>query len=129
MLLNRAAFDLGIPRLFVGCWFSAPGSIPAPQSYRARIGAINNLGAGAEMMKSFDGSGEETVHTGPYGALPILIFPHDPAKAVLDGYPVDVEKAANQMQDDLKKALHTQESSAETLEFNQLSWKEHLIPP
>ena len=48
------------------------------------------------MMKSFDRSGEETVHTGPYGALPILIFPHDPAKAVLDGYPVDVEKAAGE---------------------------------
>ena len=43
------------------------------------------------------------MHTGPYGALPILIFSHDPAKAVLDGYPVEVEKVANQMQDDLKK--------------------------
>ena len=61
------------------------------------------FGASAEMMKSFDPSGEETVHTGPNGALPILIFPHDLAKAVLDGYPVDVEKVANRMQDDLKK--------------------------
>jgi pimeloyl-ACP methyl ester carboxylesterase len=103
MLLNSAAFDLGIPRLLVGCWFSAPGFDPRSAKLQGEDRCHQQFGAGAEMMKSFDRSGEETVHTGPYGALPILIFSHDPAKAVLDGYPVDVERAANQMQDDLKK--------------------------
>jgi pimeloyl-ACP methyl ester carboxylesterase len=103
MLLNRAAFDLGIPRLLVGCWFSAPGFDPRSAKLQGEDRCHQQFGAGADMMKSFDRSGEETLLTGPYGALPILIFSHDPAKGVLDGFPVDVEKAANQMQDDLKK--------------------------
>ncbi len=31
-------------------------------------------------MDSINRSGQETVHTGPYGALPILIISEDPAK-------------------------------------------------
>ena len=64
------------------------------------------------MMKSFDRSGEETVHTGPYGALPILIFPHDPAKAVLDGYPVDVEKAAGETAGTVRSFTNAHEGRA-----------------
>ncbi len=45
------------------------------------------------------------MHGGPYGALPILIFSQDPAKALSDGEPADVAKAWNQMQEDLKKLL------------------------
>ena len=45
----------------------------------------------------------ETIHTGPYGALPILIFSQDTAKAAAGGEPPEVAKAWNQMQEDLKK--------------------------
>jgi hypothetical protein len=43
------------------------------------------------------------VHTGPYGALPILIFSQDPARTTAQGQPTDVVMAWNQMQEDLKQ--------------------------
>jgi hypothetical protein len=54
-------------------------------------------------MQNFDRSGEETVHTGPYGALPILIFSQDPARTAAQGEPMDVVTAWNQMQENLKQ--------------------------
>ena len=39
-----------------------------------------HIGAMAAEMNSFNRSGKETVNTGPYGALPILIFSQDTAK-------------------------------------------------
>jgi hypothetical protein len=52
-------------------------------------------------------SGEETVHTGPYGALPILIFSQDPLKTLSQPNPpkylVDLASVWNQMQGDLLK--------------------------
>ena len=53
-------------------------------------------------MESFDRSGEETAHTGPYGTLPILIFSQDPARTAAQGQPADVVNEWNQMQEDLK---------------------------
>jgi hypothetical protein len=45
------------------------------------------------------------VHTGPYGALPILIFSHDPAKtlATENASERTAEPVWSQMQEDLKK--------------------------
>jgi hypothetical protein len=60
------------------------------------------LSAIAGEMDSFDRSGEETVHTGPYGALPILIFSQDTSKARERGEPAAIGDEWNQMQDDLK---------------------------
>jgi hypothetical protein len=58
-------------------------------------------------LDSIDQSGHETVHTGPYGALPILIFSHDPAKSLPKQNPtksmISSENAWGQMQEDLKK--------------------------
>ena len=51
--------------------------------------------------RSWDRSGGETVHTGPYDALPILIFSHDPAKARAMHLPGDVEDAWDRMQRNL----------------------------
>jgi hypothetical protein len=50
-------------------------------------------------------SGLETVHSGHYGALPILIFSHDPDEST-PAANVSLKKAEpvwNQMQEDLKK--------------------------
>lgn len=52
---------------------------------------------GAEST-SFERSGEETAHTGPYGALPILIFSQDPAKDTSA-----IARAWNTMQENLKQ--------------------------
>jgi len=102
-LQRRALFWLGIPRLSGACSQGFPGfdasaaRLQAEDLCRLRINAID-----AE-MESFDRSGIETIHTGPYGALPILIFSQDTAKAAAGGEPPEVAKAWNQMQEDLKK--------------------------
>jgi hypothetical protein len=58
-------------------------------------------------MDNLDRSGQETIHSGPYGALPILIFSHDPARTLSKHNPPrqmqEMENAWGQMQEDLKK--------------------------
>lgn len=103
MLVNQAAFTLGIPRLMGMCSQSFPGFDPHAAQLEAEDQCQRRPGAVAAEMESFDRSGEETVHTGPYGALPILIFSQDPAIAASDGEPADIAAAWNQMQEDLKK--------------------------
>ena len=103
MLVNQAAFALGVPRLFGECSQSFPGFDAAAARLQAEDLCHKQFGASAAEMASFDRSGEETMHTGPYGALPILIFSQDPVKAAADGEPADVAQAWNQMQENLKK--------------------------
>lgn len=103
MLLNRAAFAAGIPRLLGACSRSFPGFDAHAAKQQAEDQCHEPFEAIASEEGSFDRSGEETVHTGPYGALPILIFSQDPAKAASQGEPIDIAKAWNQMQEDLKK--------------------------
>jgi pimeloyl-ACP methyl ester carboxylesterase len=99
--LNKAALDLGIPRLFGAC----SGTIAGFDSHAARLFTEDRCHEQFDATDDYDSiirSGEETVHTGPYGALPILIFSHDPATEV-SWVPADVELAGNQMQEALKK--------------------------
>jgi pimeloyl-ACP methyl ester carboxylesterase len=103
MLLNQAAFAAGIPRLIGSCSRSFPGFDPHAAKLQAEDQCHHPFGAIAGELENFDRSGEETAHTGPYNALPILIFSQDPAKAVSEGEPIDMAKAWNQMQEDLKK--------------------------
>ncbi len=57
--------------------------------------------------KSFPQSGEETIRTGPYGNLPILIFSQDPQQHMGARAPsrldLELTDVWNQMQEDLKK--------------------------
>jgi hypothetical protein len=55
--------------------------------------------------RSMEQSGLETVHSGPYGDLPILIFSQDPYKSMSteNAAQKGVEAAWSQMQEDLKK--------------------------
>lgn len=46
--------------------------------------AYLNLETASDELASFDRSGEEAARTSSYGALPILIFSHDPAKDATD---------------------------------------------
>ena len=103
MLRNQAIFALGIPRVLGQCSQSLPGfDAPASklQSEDLCRGAFTAIAA---EVRSIDRSGEETVRTGPYGALPILIFSQDPAKTAADGQPTDIVNAWVSMQEDLKK--------------------------
>jgi pimeloyl-ACP methyl ester carboxylesterase len=105
-LLENSVLRAGIPRLMGQCTRHMRGfdahaaKLLTEDSCHVQIGAI------IAETDSFDRSGQETVHTGPYGALPILIFSHDPIKSQSNQSPskmtVGEENAWNQMQDDLK---------------------------
>jgi pimeloyl-ACP methyl ester carboxylesterase len=103
MVQRRALFDLGIPRVFSQCSQPFPGFDTSAAKLQAEDLCHTQWGSIASEEESFDRSGEETVHTGPYVALPILIFSQDIAKSISEGEPPAVAKTWNQMQDDLKK--------------------------
>jgi pimeloyl-ACP methyl ester carboxylesterase len=100
--LIRSNFILGFPRLAGVCSHLAPGF----EAHAGRLLAEDNChlhaAVAAAEEESIDQSGQETVHTGPFGALPILIFSQDPATMPAHGSVVWTN-AWNQMQEDLKK--------------------------
>jgi pimeloyl-ACP methyl ester carboxylesterase len=98
ILLIKTAFILGIPRLAGACSHATPGFDAYTSRLRSEDRCHQEFQGPAE-MESFDRSSEETLHTGPYGALPILIFSHDPAKS---DEPADLAKAWEKWQEDLK---------------------------
>jgi pimeloyl-ACP methyl ester carboxylesterase len=77
----------------VGAWIKADSCVPA------QIDATENE------LDAERASGEETVHAGPFGALPILILSRDP-NVLPSNWPVDVAKANavvwNEMQEEAK---------------------------
>jgi pimeloyl-ACP methyl ester carboxylesterase len=101
-LRKQATFALGIPRLLGECSGNLPGFDPHTAELQAEDQCHDRSAAVTAELESFDRSGEETVHTGPYGALPILIFSQDPVRT-LKSEPRDVVMAWNQMQEDLKQ--------------------------
>ena len=102
-LMNSAVFAVGIPRWLGQCTGRIPGFDAAAAKLLAEDQCRDRSGAIAAELENFDRSGEETVHTGPYGALPILIFSQDTAKGISEGEPRELGNAWNQMQEDLKK--------------------------
>ncbi len=100
--LIESAFILGIPRLAGACSHARPGVDARTARLFAEDRCHQEFQGPAE-MESFDRSSEETGHTGPYGALPILIFSHDPEKGAATGEPADLAAAWTGMQEDLKK--------------------------
>jgi len=101
-VLKKAAIAAGIPRLLGECSLPFPGFGAQASSLQAEDQCHDRSAAVAGEVESFDRSGEETVHTGPYGTLPILIFSQDPAHTAAQGQPAAVVKEWNQMQEDLK---------------------------
>ncbi|QNI37292.1 alpha/beta hydrolase [Edaphobacter sp. 4G125] len=105
--LYRAAMIAGIPRLIGMCSPSAQGANADFRKLRAEDICRMHYSAMSGELDSFQASGEETVHTGPYGSLPILIISHDPAKVLVKSHStkqeIDRQDAWTQMQEDLKK--------------------------
>ena len=105
MLLTRAVygavFSAGIPRLMGGCTHSIPGFDAHAAKLATEDGCHGQVAPILAENDSMDRSGEETVHTGPYGALPILIFSEDPKRP--KGMSAAMANSWNQMQEDLKK--------------------------
>lgn len=84
-----------VPAGFVnyGLWIKADSCVPS------QVSAIE------QELDAERTSGEETLHAGPFGSLPILIFSRDP-KVLAPNWPVEVSKENsvvwNQMQEEAK---------------------------
>lgn len=99
-------YILGIPRVMGQCTpeegfsESVRKMIAEDQCRPSLFAAI------AQEDKSFRQSGNETIHTGPFGALPILIFSEDPEHSPPSDIPPQaaqsVSKVWNEMQEELK---------------------------
>jgi pimeloyl-ACP methyl ester carboxylesterase len=103
MLVNQGPFALGLPRLFGQCSHNFPGFEPRAATLQAEDLCHEQFGSIDAEEDSFDRSGEETVHTGPYGTLPILIFSQDTTKAAAQGMPPALGQTWDHMQENLKK--------------------------
>ena len=103
----RTAMIAGVPRLIGMCSPSVQGPKAAFRKLRAEGICRLHYSAMSGELDSLQASGEETIHTGPYGSLPILIISHDPAKMLVTPHPTKQEAgrqdAWTQMQEDLKK--------------------------
>lgn len=103
LLLNRTAFILGVPRLIGACSGPISGlDVPA-----ALVRHADQCHEPFQAIKaesdSLDLSDEEGLHTGPYGAMPILILSADPVTQAANGLPADLLKVGYEAQDGLKK--------------------------
>lgn len=102
ILITQAVFILGIPRWIGGCKGNFPQLPPALDRLQSEERCHLVVSSPTGESASFDRSGEETIHTGPYGDLPILIFTSDPAKALAQHQPPNMVAAWDRMQANLK---------------------------
>lgn len=104
-LAGRVLIPLGALRDTGQCSQLQPGFSPAAGKMLAEDNCNLSISATKGEMDNFRKSGEETLHTGPYGDLPILIFSEDPNKPPTQ-LPSHLAKemavAWNEMQENLK---------------------------
>jgi pimeloyl-ACP methyl ester carboxylesterase len=100
------AMIAGVPRLIGMCSEGTHGAGDHTRKLQAEAICRLHYSAMSAEVDSIDQSGQQTVHSGPYGALPILIISHDPSKQ-MSRHPTqrdfDRQAAWSQMQEDLKK--------------------------
>jgi pimeloyl-ACP methyl ester carboxylesterase len=106
LLIYRTKMILGVPRLFGACSQPVKGFAGQAEKLEAEGLCAPPVWTANREEIAVDQSGLETLHTGPFGALPILIFSRDPAKSISGQNPpqfvVDAENAWSQMQENLK---------------------------
>lgn len=104
--LLHVAMVAGVPRLMGMCSGGAKDAGYDFRKVNAEAVCRMHYSSMLAELSSFDRSGEETIHTGPYGDVPILVFSHDPAK-VLQGrhsaQDVARQNAWSGMQENLKR--------------------------
>ncbi len=101
----RLAYSAGIPRLFGICkpvagWEVRTARELGEDSCRSHFDALVNE------YNNFDASSAETLHSEPFGDLPLLIISHDPAAGAAPNEPPEARKLealAAQMQEELKQ--------------------------
>jgi len=98
---------LGVPRLIGMCSRPTQGAAGHTRKLQAEDICRIHFSAMSAELDSFHQSGEQTIHSGPYGALPVLILSHDPSKLPPKQKPtqqsIKRQNAWSQMQEDLKK--------------------------
>src|ERR1700742_1926357 len=87
-LWKKATTAAALPRLLGACSRPFPGFGAQAARLQAEDQCHDRSAAVAAELGSFDRSGEETVHTGPYGTLPILIVTQDPGHTAAQGQQV-----------------------------------------
>jgi pimeloyl-ACP methyl ester carboxylesterase len=106
-LLLRSALIAGVPRLLGMCSQTRPEFQGQARKLQAEDLCHVHYEAIAAETDSFNQSGHQTLHTGPYSSVPILVFSHDPAKLIPQNHPskeiVEQQEAWSQMQEDLKR--------------------------
>jgi len=106
LLIYRTEMILGLPRLSGACPQRVKGFAGQAEKLEAEALCAPPVWTATREEIAVEQSGLETLHTGPFGAMPILIFSRDPAKSISEGNPpqfqVDAENAWNQMQENLK---------------------------
>lgn len=108
-VLGKAVVPLGLLRVLGQCSQIPAGFAPGAGKMLAEDNCEPRVKASEREMNNFQQSGNETVHTGPYGNLPILIFSQDPnlhADILSAKMGKEVSATWNEMQDNLK-ALST----------------------
>src|ERR1700722_6498138 len=104
----QAASVLGLTRAIGGCAAEEGFSKSAAKMVAEDQCRTSVIAAATQELGAIGESGNETIHTGPFGDLPVLIFSQDPEhSATIPGFSAEVSKALNatwnEMQEDLKK--------------------------
>jgi pimeloyl-ACP methyl ester carboxylesterase len=100
--LAKFAMSLGVPRILGMCSQSIKGFDAHAAKLQAEDICHSHISAMFDYMDGIHQSGLETMDTGPYGAIPILIFSESPDK-IPAGISADAVNVWNGMQEDLKK--------------------------
>ena len=107
IIVMRSVFAAGLPRIVGSCARPMAGFDPHASDLLAEDLCHPQYGAVNQELSSFNASGRETAHTGPFGDLPVLIISQDPQQAVTLAHGshqvIDMENAWGQMQEDLKQ--------------------------
>jgi pimeloyl-ACP methyl ester carboxylesterase len=96
--LARLFYTLGLSRLLGHCSHTVPGFADPMGKMLAEDECHPSSASVNQELASFRDSGNETIHTGPYGDLPILILSQDPEKAA-----GEQARVWNELQEDLKR--------------------------
>jgi pimeloyl-ACP methyl ester carboxylesterase len=103
---QRFLITIGVPRLLGQCSQVFPGLEAYAAWIKADLCNPQQITTSQAEIAGIQASGEETVHLGPFGDLPILIFSQDPEKT-MPGLPPalapQVSAIWNGMQEDIKK--------------------------
>jgi len=101
LFIFKAMMALGVPRWLGACSRPLKGFSPEAQRLQDADFCDPHVDVGVGEMLHFHQSGEETVHDGPYGDLPVLVLSSDPAKQMANHLPPAGVDAWEHMQENL----------------------------